>query len=97
MGSRDNHTEYTRELEQELAEAELERGQLKSAIASRDVIGQAKGIIMERDGCTEDQAFELLVKLSQSTNRKLRDIAQDVVDEVADSSEGCDDGSNSAT
>ena len=53
---------------------------LRIALESRDVIGQAKGIIMERERVTADQAFEVLRSVSQSRNVKLRDLAQQVVD-----------------
>lgn len=52
---------------------------LEQALQSRDVIGQAKGIIMERERCTADQAFDILRKVSQKTNIKLRDVADRVV------------------
>jgi AmiR/NasT family two-component response regulator len=45
---------------------------------TRDIIGQAKGILMERFSITADQAFALLVRVSQSTNRKLADIAEEL-------------------
>jgi GAF domain-containing protein len=53
---------------------------LQAAIASRDLIGQAKGIIMEREDVDAEHAFTLLRTLSQRENRKLRDIAQMVID-----------------
>jgi GAF domain-containing protein len=53
-----------------------EREQMRSAIDSRDRIGQAKGILMERYGLTDDQAFSLLVKTSQHTNTPLRLIVE---------------------
>jgi GAF domain-containing protein len=52
---------------------------LEEALKSRDVIGQAKGIIMERERVTADQAFDMLRKLSQAKNVKLREIADLVV------------------
>jgi GAF domain-containing protein len=58
-----------------------ERRQLNQAIASRDVIGQAKGILMARHRITAAQAFDLLVEASQETNRKLVDVARWLVDE----------------
>ena len=62
-------------------EAEEERiGNLEIALASRDVIGQAQGILMERERITADQAFRLLRRSSQHLNRKLRTVAQDIVD-----------------
>jgi len=54
--------------------------QLQSALTSRDRIGQAKGIIMERYGVDEVRAFEMLRRLSQDGNAKLTDIAQRVID-----------------
>lgn len=53
---------------------------LESALSSRDVIGQAQGILMERERITADQAFQLLRRSSQHLNRKLRAVAQDIVD-----------------
>jgi hypothetical protein len=52
--------------------------QLEAAIASRDVIGQAKGILMERLRLTPDEAFDVLRRSSQRLNVKLRDIAENV-------------------
>lgn len=48
---------------------------LEIALGSRDVIGQAKGILMERFKIGPDQAFELLVTASQRNHLKLRDLA----------------------
>ena len=53
--------------------------QLRSAIESRAVIEQAKGIVMAQAKVTADAAFEVLVGLSQRRNAKLRDVAQDIV------------------
>ncbi|WP_409329379.1 GAF and ANTAR domain-containing protein [Trujillonella humicola] len=47
-----------------------------TALASRDSIAQAKGILMERYKITAPMAFALLAKTSQDTNRKLTDIAE---------------------
>ncbi|MDD7969071.1 ANTAR domain-containing protein [Actinomycetospora lemnae] len=49
---------------------------LMRAVDSRDVIGQAKGILMERFDVDEDDAFQMLVRSSQDTNMKLVDVAQ---------------------
>jgi hypothetical protein len=46
---------------------------------TRDVIGQAKGILSERFGIDGDQAFLLLARASSHTNRKLHDIAGELV------------------
>jgi len=54
--------------------------QLQSALSTRDRIGQAKGIIMERFGIDDVRAFGMLRQLSQDTNMKLIDVAQRVID-----------------
>lgn len=64
-----------------LAGAAVEE-QMQRAIASRDVIGQAKGILMQRDKLTGLQAFTLLTKASQETNVKLVDVARFLVAEL---------------
>lgn len=53
--------------------------QLEEALRSRDVIGRAKGIIMEREHVTPDRAVELLLSLAQAKNMKLREVAEVVV------------------
>jgi GAF domain-containing protein len=58
--------------------------QMLSALSSRDRIGQAKGIIMERYGVDDVRAFELLRRLSQESQGKLVDIAQRVIDTRGD-------------
>lgn len=57
--------------------------QMRRAMASRAVIEQAKGIVMRDRRCSAEDAFAALVKLSQQTNLKLRDIAQRLVDDVS--------------
>lgn len=54
--------------------------QFRSALASRDTIGQAKGVIMERFNLDAVEAFELLTRLSQQSNRKVIDIAKALID-----------------
>jgi GAF domain-containing protein len=53
--------------------------QLEQALHSRAEIEQAKGIIMASTRCSPDEAFEMLVRQSQIENRKLRDIASELV------------------
>jgi GAF domain-containing protein len=55
--------------------------QLQTAMESRAVIEQAKGILMGQRRCSADEAFDILVRLSQQANRKLRDVAQALVDQ----------------
>lgn len=62
------------------AEEDRRTRNFESALSSREVIGQAQGILMERERITADQAFQLLRRSSQHLNRKLRAVAQDVVD-----------------
>ena len=59
-----------------------EQANLREAISTRDLIGQAKGILMERFAITDDEAFRLLATLSQTGNRKLRDVVRDVIGDV---------------
>lgn len=61
-----------------LVHAELEAN-LRTALHSRECIGQAVGILMERHRIAAGQAFDLLVYASQRTHRKLRDLAKWVV------------------
>jgi AmiR/NasT family two-component response regulator len=53
----------------------------KSALASRDVIGQAKGILMIRNDVAGHAAFNLLAQESKETNTKLVDVARWLVAE----------------
>jgi GAF domain-containing protein len=53
--------------------------QMQKAVNSRDLIGQAKGILVERYKITSHEAFRLLVVASQSTNIKLYDVAEYLV------------------
>ncbi|MEV0881549.1 GAF and ANTAR domain-containing protein [Micromonospora echinofusca] len=57
--------------------------QMQEAMRSRAVIEQAKGIIMGERRCSADEAFTLLAKLSQDTNRKLREVAEALVANAA--------------
>lgn len=61
---------------QAVTAAELQAAHLRKAIESRDVIGQAKGILMQRRGVSADEAFGILRAASQGLNVKLADLAQ---------------------
>lgn len=63
-----------------LREAEDLAQQLAVALENRDVIGQAKGIIMASEGVSSDEAFDVLRRASQRSNRKLHDIAREIVE-----------------
>ncbi|AMY52869.1 GAF and ANTAR domain-containing protein [Rhodococcoides fascians] len=64
-----------------------EEQQIRAALTSRDLIGQAKGMLMERYNLNSQAAFALLAKLSQDTNVKLADLAVQLVDDAAKSTE----------
>jgi GAF domain-containing protein len=61
--------------------------QLENALTSRAVIEQAKGVLLARTGCSLDEAFDLLRVASQHQNRKLRDVAAEVVQTAVDGTE----------
>ena len=62
-----------------LAAAQDEQN-LRTGMTNRDVIGQAKGILMERHKLSADQAFAVLARVSQEMNRKLVDVARELTD-----------------
>jgi hypothetical protein len=57
----------------------LERDNLRVALETNRSISAAVGILMALHQLTQDDAFDLLVRVSQNTNRKLRDVAESVV------------------
>jgi len=52
---------------------------LRIALSSRSVIDQAIGIVMGREHCSPDEAFDLLRRVSQQRNTKLRHVADELV------------------
>ena len=56
-----------------------EQHRLRQSVSSREVIGQATGVLIERYKTSPEGAFMLLVRASQQSNRKLRDIAEELV------------------
>jgi AmiR/NasT family two-component response regulator len=54
-------------------------GHLERALESRDLIGQAKGILIARCGLDPDAAFRMMVDQSQHQNRKLVEVAAEIV------------------
>lgn len=60
--------------------------QFQSALASRDAIGQAKGMIMERFGVGPVRAFELIIQISQNSNLRVVDVAAEIVAQGPDQS-----------
>ena len=64
-----------------LALAEAQRAdQMHDALGNRDIIGQAKGILMERHRVSADAAFSVLSRVSQAENLKLAEIARRLVE-----------------
>jgi GAF domain-containing protein len=61
---------------------EKARLSLERALETRGVIDQAKGILMARTGSDADQAFESLRRASQRTNRKVSELAREIVESV---------------
>lgn len=57
---------------------------MRRAMETRSVIEQAKGVLMALHRCTPTQAFELLTKQSQTSNRKLHQVAADLVERTQD-------------
>ncbi|MGX9296619.1 GAF and ANTAR domain-containing protein [Tsukamurella paurometabola] len=57
-----------------------EKEQIRAALTTRDVIGQAKGMIMERYKLDSDAAFRLLARLSQDSNVRLAEVAEQVIE-----------------
>lgn len=73
---------YILELEQALLEAVRHEQSLSDGLETRSQIGQAIGILMERENVGSTDAFEMLKSASQHQNLKLREIARRVVTEV---------------
>ena len=61
---------------------------VREALETRDIIGQAKGVIMVALSCSPDEAFQLLRKQSQHENRKVVEVAADVARRAASPSNG---------
>jgi hypothetical protein len=68
-------------------DASRRQHQFDSALASRDIIGQAKGMIMERFSIDATQAFDLLTKLSQDSNVPVVEISRQLVASSTDNSQ----------
>jgi AmiR/NasT family two-component response regulator len=59
---------------------ERKSGNLHAALTTREIIGQAQGILMERERITSDEAFDILRRASQHLNVKLREVARVLVE-----------------
>jgi transcriptional regulator with GAF, ATPase, and Fis domain len=63
--------------------AQNKERQFQSALASRDLIGQAKGMIMERFQVDSVRAFQLLTAMSQNSNTRVVEVAAEIVERGA--------------
>ena len=63
----------------ERADDEARVANLHEALKTRELIGQAQGILIERERITGDQAFDMLRRASQHLNVKIREVAQNLV------------------
>jgi GAF domain-containing protein len=68
--------------------AERRADDLQGALATREIIGQAQGILIERNRITAVQAFDVLRRASQHMNIKLREVAQTLIDTGEDPNTG---------
>jgi DNA-binding response OmpR family regulator len=73
------HHELAMDRNRLLAQAEQKAGHLETALTTNRTIGMAVGVLMSAHRVTSDRAFDLLRIESNNTNRKLRDVAEDVV------------------
>jgi hypothetical protein len=69
-------------------DGERRAANLHGALSSRETIGEALGILMERERITAQQAFDILRRASQHLNIKLREVAQNLVDTGEDPDTG---------
>ncbi|WP_369259359.1 ANTAR domain-containing protein [Geodermatophilus amargosae] len=69
--------------EERVRALETEVAQLRTAMAGRAPIEQAKGVLMLLTGCGEQSAFDLLAHISSHTHRKVREVALDLVASAA--------------
>lgn len=67
--------EETRALREELEKT-------KNSLQQRKVIERAKGLLMERRGCSENEAFSSMRTLAMSRNKRLSDVAQGIIDSI---------------
>jgi GAF domain-containing protein len=65
---------------------------LRESLRTRDAIAQAKGILRERHHVDERSAFGMLAEWSQRTNRKVRDLAQEILASTGSSAPGPSSG-----
>lgn len=67
------------QLRAEMEAARTRAGHLEKALDTNRYIGMAIGILMARENLTQDAAWDRLVTISQATQRKVRDVADEIV------------------
>lgn len=67
-------------LARRIAELEVQNANLREALSTRDLIWSAKLVIAAATGCGATEAHELLIQQSQHENRKVREIAAEIVE-----------------
>ncbi len=72
--------QHEQALRQELADTKTELGELNSELKDRKVIDRAKGLLMQRQGLSEPEAFAKLRKAAMDKGLKLADVAQRMLD-----------------
>jgi hypothetical protein len=75
-----------------VVDAARKQQHLRSAIESRQVIGEAVGLLRAQSNLSSQQAFDMLSKASQRTNVKLRDLARQISEGTLSGSERRDLG-----
>ncbi|HET6909569.1 MAG TPA: ANTAR domain-containing protein [Mycobacteriales bacterium] len=73
------HAAEVAEMQAMLDAVEHELSGLRTAMQTRGVIEQAKGMLMHEQRCKAEEAFSVLVRLSQTSHRKLVDVAESLV------------------
>ena len=65
--------------------AETRAEDLEAALESRTAINLACGVIMAQNRCSQAEAMEILTKVSSNRNRKLRDVAKELIENLTGS------------
>ncbi|PRX50378.1 response regulator receiver and ANTAR domain protein [Prauserella shujinwangii] len=78
------HLELSAFREELLAAKESEADNLRTALDTRTVISQAIGLVMASRACPAEEAFRHLRELSQERNVKVRQVAQEIIDDFLD-------------
>jgi len=65
---------------EEIKNLKIELEETKDALESRKIIEKAKGIVMERSQLKEDDAMKFLQKKSRNSNKKLVDVADEIIE-----------------